>query len=155
MHLYKYSEISISTESSCKAFLPKSFAYCYSVASSTSSIMKLLSKFRNGKQEPLPPADNSGRTSGSHEKMHATYDDSPLPRLTMASFTMGVLVSMGGFIFGYDTGQVSGFLAMEDFLRRFGQWNSQTEQYFFSNVRAGLIVALVIIDSKLRKIDLV
>lgn len=34
------------------------------------------------------------------------YDTSPLPRLTWASVFMGVLVSMGGFIFGYDTGEL-------------------------------------------------
>ena len=38
------------------------------------------------------------------------YDNSPVPRVTIHSFIMGVFVSMGGFIFGYDTGQISGFL---------------------------------------------
>jgi SP family sugar:H+ symporter-like MFS transporter len=36
-----------------------------------------------------------------------------VPRLTIRSFIMGVFVSMGGFIFGYDTGQISGFLVGE------------------------------------------
>jgi hypothetical protein len=45
--------------------------------------------------------------------------------------------------FGYDTGQISGFLAMPDFLKRFGQFKSQTGKFYFSNVRAGLIVAMV------------
>ena len=40
-------------------------------------------------------------------------------------------------------GQISGFLAMEDFLSRFGQFNEQTQKLYFSNVRAGLIVAVV------------
>ncbi len=31
-------------------------------------------------------------------------DDSPVKFLSMRSLAMGVLVSMGGFIFGYDTG---------------------------------------------------
>lgn len=77
------------------------------------------------------------------EQDGGVYDNSPLPRVTWASFTMGVLVSMGGFIFGYDTGQISGFLGMEDFQQRFGQFNHSTGLYYFSNVRAGLIVALV------------
>lgn len=34
-------------------------------------------------------------------------DYSPLRRLTLPSFYMGVLISMGGFIFGYDTGKSS------------------------------------------------
>jgi MFS transporter, SP family, sugar:H+ symporter len=32
---------------------------------------------------------------------------------------------------------------MPDFLRRFGQKNEHTGEYYFSNVRAGLIVGLV------------
>lgn len=67
--------------------------------------------------------------------------DSPIPLLTWRSVIMGILVSMGGFIFGYDTGQISGFLETKDFLERFGEWNGT--EYAFTNVRSGLIVALV------------
>lgn len=73
-------------------------------------------------------------------------DYSPLPRVTWRTFYMGVLVSMGGLIFGYDTGQISGFLEMPNFLQRFGQLNSQGV-YYFSNVRTGLIVALLSIGT--------
>ena len=68
--------------------------------------MTLLSRI----QHPLhgassPPASDTD-TDGEHhpEKTHPGYDSSPVPRITWASVTMGVLVSMGGFIFGYDTG---------------------------------------------------
>ncbi|KIW55390.1 hypothetical protein PV05_07674 [Exophiala xenobiotica] len=76
----------------------------------------------------------------------ASLDYSPLPRLTWRSFLMGVLVSMGGLIFGYDTGQISGFLEMPDFLDRFGQRKADGTPYF-SNVRSGLIVALLSIGT--------
>ncbi|KAH8800081.1 sugar transporter family protein [Hyaloscypha sp. PMI_1271] len=56
---------------------------------------------------------------------------------------MGVFVSMGGFIFGYDTGQISGFLSMVGFQSRFGQKDFDGPGYHFSNVRSGLIVALL------------
>jgi SP family sugar:H+ symporter-like MFS transporter len=69
--------------------------------------------------------------------------DTPIPLLTWRSAVMGLFVSMGGFLFGYDTGQISGFLAMENFLSRFGQFNASTGKYEFTNVRSGLIVALV------------
>ena len=38
-------------------------------------------------------------------KSLANLDYSPLRRVTLPSFYMGVLISMGGFIFGYDTGK--------------------------------------------------
>ncbi|EXJ64253.1 MFS transporter, SP family, sugar:H+ symporter [Cladophialophora yegresii CBS 114405] len=79
-------------------------------------------------------------------KSLANLDYSPLRRVTMASFLMGVAISMGGFIFGYDTGQISGFLAMPDFLERFGQRHSDGTPYF-SNVRSGLIVSLLSIGT--------
>ncbi|PTB73808.1 galactose permease [Trichoderma longibrachiatum ATCC 18648] len=88
------------------------------------------------------------------EKHDASYgrpsvsglDYSPLPRVTGRSWAMGGLVSMGGLIFGYDTGQISGFLEMPDFLDRFGQTHSDGTKYF-SNVRSGLIVALLSIGT--------
>lgn len=52
---------------------------------------------------------------------------------------------MGGFIFGYDTGQISGFLEMPDFRERFGLRHADGT-FYFSNVRAGLIVALVSVE---------
>ncbi|KIW19396.1 hypothetical protein PV08_03691 [Exophiala spinifera] len=76
----------------------------------------------------------------------ASLDYSPLRRVTWRSFLMGVLVSMGGLIFGYDTGQISGFLEMPDFLDRFGQRKPDGTPHF-SNVRSGLIVGLLSIGT--------
>jgi len=47
---------------------------------------------------------NRTMSSDRTEKSLKAYDDSPFPRVTWHSFVMGVFVSMGGFIFGYDTG---------------------------------------------------
>ncbi|OAP57717.1 hypothetical protein AYL99_08455 [Fonsecaea erecta] len=78
----------------------------------------------------------------------AGLDYSPLPRVTGRSLAMGCLVSMGGLIFGYDTGQISGFLEMPDFQKRFAQ--SQGDgKYKFSDVRSGLIVAMLSIGTLL------
>lgn len=76
----------------------------------------------------------------------ADLDYSPLPRITGRTFSMAMLVSMGGLIFGYDTGQISGFLEMPDFLERFGERDANGTPYF-SNVRSGLIVALLSIGT--------
>ncbi|KZT03055.1 general substrate transporter [Laetiporus sulphureus 93-53] len=56
---------------------------------------------------------------------------------------------MGGFIFGYDTGQISDILIMEDFLLRFGncQTPGDANSCHFTNVREGLIVALLSIGT--------
>ncbi|KAF3397076.1 High-affinity fructose transporter ght6 [Talaromyces pinophilus] len=73
--------------------------------------------------------------------------NTPIPLLTWRSAVMGLFVSMGGFLFGYDTGQISGFLEMENFLSRFGQFNASKGKYEFTNVRSGLIVALLSIGT--------
>lgn len=71
-----------------------------------------------------------------------------LPTLPEKSFTdhLGVsffclLVAFGGFVFGFDTGTISGFVNMTDFKDRFGQVDSSGEHYL-SNVRTGTIVAI-------------
>lgn len=50
---------------------------------------------------------------------------------------------MGGFIFGYDTGQISGIVEMKNFKERFGSGPDGDKS--FSDVRSGLIVGLVCI----------
>lgn len=89
-----------------------------------------------------PQAPGGSVSTNEHEKGPGNEVDSPIPLLTWRSFIMGILVSMGGFLFGYDTGQISGFLEMENFLERYGELQSDGT-YHFSNVRSGLIVALV------------
>lgn len=52
-----------------------------------------------------------------------------------------VLIAFGGFVFGYDTGTISGFVNMDDFLRRFGTLSS-SGTYELSKTRMGLIVSI-------------
>jgi SP family sugar:H+ symporter-like MFS transporter len=109
--------------------------------------MGKLSKFKA--QLPFGRTSQSDTEGSQSEKQKyvGPYDNTPIPRVTIHSFIMGVFVSMGGFIFGYDTGQISGFLGMAEFQQRFGQRSSDLvtnpSGYYFSNVRSGLIVALV------------
>ena len=51
-------------------------------------------------------------------------DDGKVPRVTFRTAIMAIVAAMGGFIFGYDTGQISGFLEMKVFLERFGEPSS-------------------------------
>lgn len=50
-------------------------------------------------------------------------------------------VAFGGFVFGFDTGTISGFVNLPDFLRRFGVLQDDGT-YFLSNRRTGCIVAI-------------
>ncbi|KAI4669027.1 uncharacterized protein J4E79_001069 [Alternaria viburni] len=79
---------------------------------------------------------------------HAGYDNTPLPRLTWKSFWMvpSTTTFAPAECLSYDTGQISGFLGMVDFLRRFGQRHADGTPYF-SNVRSGLIVGLLSIGT--------
>lgn len=52
-----------------------------------------------------------------------------------------LLVAFGGFVFGFDTGTISGFVNMTDFKSRFGQIGSDGVAYL-SNVRVGLMVSI-------------
>ncbi|EAZ63875.1 hexose transporter [Scheffersomyces stipitis CBS 6054] len=52
-----------------------------------------------------------------------------------------LLVAFGGFVFGFDTGTISGFVNMSDFLERFGQTRADGTHYL-SNVRVGLLVSI-------------
>ena len=62
---------------------------------------------------------------------------------------LALVASMGGFIFGYDTGQISDILLMPDFLVRFAQCGTpgDVSTCHFSNVREGLIVGLLSIGT--------
>ncbi|KAF8128975.1 general substrate transporter [Boletus edulis] len=62
---------------------------------------------------------------------------------------LALLASMGGFIFGYDTGQISDILLMDDFLLRFATCSTPgvVSTCAFSAVREGLIVALLSIGT--------
>ncbi|KAK5071474.1 hexose transporter hxt5 [Lithohypha guttulata] len=77
-------------------------------------------------------------------KEEAFHDDSKVPFLTARTFLMAVLVSMGGICFGYDTGQISGFLQMDNFLYQFAD-NRETLE--LSDIRTGLIVAMLSIGT--------
>ena len=70
--------------------------------------MGLFPRTKHTETAPLPEenADPGSKLSQDREKETGVYeyDDSPVKFLSMPSLAMGVLVSMGGFIFGYDTG---------------------------------------------------
>ncbi|CEL01464.1 Putative Monosaccharide transporter [Aspergillus calidoustus] len=97
-------------------------------------------------QQEHSQATTPERADSTLEKDNGIIDDSPVKYLTWRSFILGIVVSMGGFIFGYATGQISGFTTMNDFKVRFAERQPNGE-YAFSNVRNGLIVGLLSIGT--------
>ncbi|CAI8491917.1 unnamed protein product [Hanseniaspora opuntiae] len=53
-----------------------------------------------------------------------------------------LLISFGGFMFGFDTGTIGGFFKMGDFLKRFGSYHQGRKEYYFTNARTGLMVSI-------------
>ncbi|KAH8431088.1 sugar porter family MFS transporter [Aspergillus melleus] len=93
-----------------------------------------------------PHAEHSSQESVAMNKPSDVGVDTPVPRVTLRAFVMGAFVSMGGLLFGYDTGQISGFQEMSNYLERYGEPNGDGT-YSFSTVRSGLIVSLLSIGT--------
>lgn len=89
-----------------------------------------------------PPLTDLSSDSTDREKKSGNLDESRVPWVTWRSVLLGGFVSIGGVIFGYDTGQISGFLEMNNYKQRFGQLKPDGK-WRFSNVRSGLIVSMV------------
>lgn len=98
----------------------------------------------SGASNTTPPPENIYEEQNKGTKLE---DDQPvLPPVKPATTYLTVailclLVAFGGFVFGWDTGTISGFVNMPSFLERFGQHKHDGEAYL-SNVRTGLIVSI-------------
>lgn len=68
-------------------------------------------------------------------------------QITVPALLLGVGICIGGFLFGYDIGVISGCLIMDPFVRVFGELDpskaGQAFQYTLSNDRQSLITALL------------
>jgi MFS transporter, SP family, sugar:H+ symporter len=110
--------------------------------------MRLFNRIRRSHGHSSSTDTSTNDTSADVEKHAAEQGvvDTPLHWMTMRVFAMGVIVSLGGMIFGYDTGQISGFLEMPNFLTLFADRKDGNGNPSFSNTRSGTIVALVCSD---------
>ncbi|RGP71941.1 mfs sp sugar:h+ symporter [Fusarium sporotrichioides] len=77
---------------------------------------------------------------GEHLERRKTPDTDG--HITFLACFMGLVASMGGMIFGYSSGQISGYFMMRDYGERFGVPNGDGT-YEFSAARQGTITGLL------------
>lgn len=63
-------------------------------------------------------------------------------KLQLRSIILTCAASLAGFLFGFDTGTISGFLEMDSFKKQFGDLNSEGE-YYLHSLRSGLFVSAI------------
>lgn len=71
-------------------------------------INNLFQKFKPTveEQEKSSGAPTPARSDSTIENDGLALDDSPVKYLTWRSLILGIVVSMGGFVFGYSTGRL-------------------------------------------------
>jgi MFS transporter, SP family, sugar:H+ symporter len=99
--------------------------------------MRFFRKKAEDAHEKGTPANSTPADTPPRGNSHTTPDAVPEGRVPAIAVILGAVASIGGFMFGYESGQISGFLAMPDFIERFGD-NGE-----FSAVRQGTIVGLL------------
>ncbi|CAI4059653.1 hypothetical protein N7582_001399 [Saccharomyces uvarum] len=57
-------------------------------------------------------------------------------------YLLCIPISFGGFLPGWDSGITAGFINMDNFKMNFGSYKHSTGEYYLSNVRMGLLVAM-------------
>ncbi|ROV91990.1 hypothetical protein VSDG_07616 [Cytospora chrysosperma] len=93
-----------------------------------------------------PASGNSTPPHGQTEKDHVAHQDDgewgPVKAFNLRVLFMGLLVSLGGFIFGWEGGAISGYTQMNDFKNRFGDARVDGALKL-GNVRQGLMVGML------------
>ncbi|KAI0392176.1 general substrate transporter [Xylariaceae sp. FL0594] len=81
---------------------------------------------------------------GEKSAMGAASSPAHQEKVTFIACFLGLVASVGGFMFGYVSGQISGYWYMDDYARRFGDEPLTSETSApFSAVRQGTIVGLL------------
>ncbi|EAT89743.1 hypothetical protein HBH56_018970 [Parastagonospora nodorum] len=103
--------------------------------------MRFFRKPTEAVHEKGTPANSTPADTPPRGNSHTAENVVPEGRIPAIAVVLGAVASIGGFMFGYESGQISGFLAMPDFIERFGD-NGE-----FSDVRQGTIVGLLAIGT--------
>ncbi|CAN9121280.1 unnamed protein product [Alternaria alternata] len=110
--------------------------------------MTVLSRFYKKKaveeevhEKGTPATGTPAETPSRGNSAVQATDLEPKGRVPAVAIILGAVASIGGFMFGYESGQISGFLEMDDFKQRFGE-NAE-----FSATRSGAIVGLLAVGT--------
>ncbi|KAI1245372.1 hypothetical protein MGN70_012262 [Eutypa lata] len=91
-------------------------------------------------------ADQVETPDGVHQKQEGSHTAATRPateqRITFLACWLGLVASIGGFMFGYVSGQISGYFNMPDYGRRFGDAVGDGT-YSFTAAKQGTIVGLL------------
>ncbi|KAJ4307085.1 hexose transporter hxt5 [Collariella sp. IMI 366227] len=93
--------------------------------------MGFIKRFRSSEKQPSAAQNGPSAAAIAEQK------------ITAIAIFLGAVASIGGFMFGYVSGQISGFFDMVDYGERFGVHNADTGKYDFSAARQGAIVGLL------------
>ncbi|EGW33320.1 sugar transporter 1 [Spathaspora passalidarum NRRL Y-27907] len=100
------------------------------------------------RSETLPAGEQTPEVTSISEKDIKVDFNETAQQLENKTFKDYILISclcfmvaFGGFVFGYDTGTISGFVNMTDFIDRFGEVGPDGEK-FMSSIRVGLMIGL-------------
>ncbi|KAH7127473.1 general substrate transporter [Dactylonectria macrodidyma] len=75
-------------------------------------------------------------------KNNGASNEASRQKVTAIACFLGMVASIGGFMFGYVSGQISGFFLMDNYAERFGEAQSDGS-FTFSAARQGTIVGLL------------
>ena len=95
---------------------------------------------------PTVEEDKDFPNSNEEEAEEVVIPEKPASAYVTVSI-MCLCMAFGGFMSGWDTGTISGFVNQTDFLRRFGNYSHSKNTYYLSNVRTGLIVSIFNVGS--------
>lgn len=97
-----------------------------------------------GDQPDTTHHDVSGTSTPPHNyEKNGPTEHAPVKVFNFRVILMAVLVSLGGFIFGYEGGAIGGYIQMDDFRNRFGDVPSGDGTYTLGKIRTGCMVALL------------
>ena len=86
------------------------------------------------------PVSDDGALQQQQQQADDIVPAAPKTTYLFAAFTC-ILIAFGGFVFGWDTGTISGFVNMPDFVHRYGQISSEGQKYL-SKTRTGLMLSI-------------